>query len=437
MPRWTHTGKVQWCNDTSGYAGVEYNALLHAGNAHEFPPRRTRRRFRHLRAHAPGAARRRPGRARRTQRLLHPGWFRAQYWKAAVRRASGGQGRTFRDCGRQQDLPFLLPPQRCPGRVRPGLPPRGKTFPFYWGRCRSRPCSPGKHRPGIDHDRGKTSYLTPGGKLVWLRKAYSMALANGTLILQLPPCRRRGGPRLQQGIMVRPGRRRSLGAGRRPWPGLRLHRGDLDCFAPTGESTATPRRRPPSSTIPARPRGTWRCRWPDCAAGMDRGFALVIGDKDGTLTRCLVAHTDLRVVPPGPRRGVRRRVVNVGWKTLTSTAHAFTCRPPARPCTAVFRAIPPTPSSSPALPRALPPKTCIAWSAPAGTPAPSGIECAAAARLLQDTVAPAGEIHAEDVNPYLVRGQLPGALDWNNDLQQPTRPDGRARSGSAAPPRPR
>lgn len=195
-------------------------------------------------------------------------------------------------------------------------------------------------------------------------------------------------------------------------------RGHVYCFAPAPDPPAPQlfKMPPPSHAAPAPPAFApvlARLR----ETGMDRGFALVLGDDEGAILRPLMDQTQLLTVSVvrTPLIAGRLRLwllhatAQYGSRVQVQAAE----RPDRLPfaqyfANAIIVSGPLQGWSAKDLYRMVRP--C------GGVLLFSGTDSVAAAALLRETGAPEDEIRVSPSGPYLVRGRLPGALDWDTDL---------------------
>ena len=158
------------------------------------------------------------------------------------------------------------------------------------------------------------------------------------------------------------------------------------------------------------------------AAGMDRGFALVLGDSDGQLSVNLATHTALRVInaltdekqvealrghllATTPFYGSRIQVQNVERLDHLPFAQYF--------ANAIVVANPLKDLSGKELYRLLRPYGGILLL--------PGLKPAEAEALVKQTGALSNEIRSSDGQSVVIRGKLPGARDWDTGLAQDKR----------------
>ncbi|MBI2439793.1 MAG: PQQ-binding-like beta-propeller repeat protein [Lentisphaerae bacterium] len=158
-------------------------------------------------------------------------------------------------------------------------------------------------------------------------------------------------------------------------------------------------------------------------AGMDGGYAVIIGDRDGSLAKLLAAETRLQALVPLPqpeaqalREHLLRTTAYYGTRIHVWAVTNLQHLPFPQYCAnAVIVAQDVRGLSGRELYRLVRPL--------GGLLLMSGDRRTAAIQLLKDTGAPADEIVAAAALPRLMRGALEGAWDWNSKLPG----DGRVR----------
>jgi outer membrane protein assembly factor BamB len=204
-------------------------------------------------------------------------------------------------------------------------------------------------------------------------------------------------------------------------------RGEIYCFAAENDAQAQHHpalafQAPQPHPLAAKMRDRLR------AAGMDRGYALVLGDPEGTLAVGLAEQTALRIISvvsdEAAARALRARLVS-STALHGSRIHVFAAPKDGRlPFTQYFANAVLVAGDTGAVPaaelyRLLRPCGGILLSPGLSRPAMSALSRASGA--------PAAEIHEQE-DLSIVRGPLPGALDWDSPhatdrhLRAPLRP---------------
>ncbi|MCX5658113.1 MAG: PQQ-binding-like beta-propeller repeat protein [Planctomycetota bacterium] len=282
---------------------------------------------------------------------------------------------------------------------------------------------------GYIHDKTKVSAIVHEGKL-YAHRAYGLALAGGVIVKGMD-----GAIYAQDADTERElwratveGEAREIAvADGRVYLGTTT--GAIYCFVPASRNDTTPALViDPASKITAAPAPAP----PPAAAplieklrraGMDRGFALLLGDADGQFARALAAQTQLRVVSvvaddsPDERTasalreqllaqttwgGSRIQVVGLAKLDRLPFAQFF--------ANAVIVVGPVAGLSGKELYRVLRP--C------GGHLFTPGLGAAEAAALMKATGATDAEQRVEGEVPCVVRGKLPGALDWDSSQRE-------------------
>ncbi len=285
-------------------------------------------------------------------------------------------------------------------------------------------------QPKRMHERGKVSAIVRNEKL-YARKAYGMALAGTTLLLGQDGAilaQDRDTERELWKAKVDGEAREIAVADGRVYVGTSS--GAVYCFEPAGgsgagtaaalsESAATMR----SSTAGAPPPPAAAAMIKQLhEAGMDRGFALVVGDADGKVATELAARTELRVVSAltdetaaaALREQLLAQTNFYGSRVHVQTVARLGGLPFAQYfANAVIVAGPSSGFSGQELYRVLRPCGGVLLMAPQ-------VGAAASKALLQDSGAGEKEIRQSPQGPWVVRGKLPGALDWDSNRKELT-----------------
>ncbi len=424
------TGREIWCNDTCGYAGVDYNHLLTLENAGELrhgvhdgdfgvyglTPQGALAATQDVLL-VPNGYNSPAGLDRKTGRLLfaEPQAGTGGSWVMTDREAyySVYQHRNRRILITKRDAHT------------------GERLAIQFHGVHNVTAVP-NNVPHLHHETGKTSNLIVDGRVI-SKNAYAMVLAGTTLVLGHDgyvtaldlatdaELWRADVDGKAYGIAVADGRIVAT-----------TDRGTVHCFsaATTGTETvnpaatdrsATDARTPPVNAV-AR-----RCSEALQAVGMDRGYALLLGDLDGTFSESVAAKTQLRIVTfcelAEAAHALRQRLVDT-TTLYGARIHVTHRRSPRLEENEenTERSLPfgqhfanaviitePTQISSDELFRVLRPCGGVMLFVDRGQPE--------FARVSQDLSShiDQGEItvlaHGEFAG--LVRGQLPGALDWN------------------------
>jgi outer membrane protein assembly factor BamB len=274
------------------------------------------------------------------------------------------------------------------------------------------PAAGSKYRPkDYIHDKGKVSAVVVNGK-AHARHAYGLAMAGDALIVGLDAAVIAEDPQTKKELWRAPvdgiAREIAIADGRLL---VGTDRGVIHCFN-SGSGVAAPTIHVPAPAVQSRATtASARVIEQVRAAGMDGGFALVIGESDAALSLALASATRLSVVHVVPDEGAaaplreRLAATGLGGSRIQVVAVPQTDRLPfARYfANAIVIAGPTRGLAGRELYRVLRPCGGILL-----TP---GLQPAEAAALLAESGAPAEEVRKED--GALVRGRLPGALDWD------------------------
>ncbi len=395
------TGRELWCNDASGYSAqgalLASDDLLLVPNGNERPTPLNRR------TGAPVA------------------------WPKSGQPGAGG---TWQTIDRNKLYAFAYH-RSSVLMIQPYALTNGLT-----GRCWGADVVPQltlrtPWKPGQVQDKGKVSAIVHEGK-PYARRAYGIALAKGSpapaLLLGDEGAVIAQDPNTQRELWraaVRGEAREIAVADGRLFVGTSS--GAIYCFEPgkggpgpviSGQSSAA------SHQLATQPLATDR-RSPITDAvrtsGMDRGFALVIGDPDARLSLTLVAQTQLRVVnvltDAAAAQALRERLL-AGTTSYGSRLHVQTVErldrlPFARYfANAVIVAAPAPGLSGPELYRVLRP--C------GGIMLLPGLKRPEADALVAASGATARERRSSADGARVVRGKLPGALDWDTNPKEYT-----------------
>lgn len=415
------TGKVLWCNDTSGFAGVDYNHLMNPTNAvnlehgvhdgdfgvYGLTPQGALAANRDVLL-VPNGYAMPAGFDRRTGRLLF----------AEPRAGEGGHsvivdGDKFHISSIHRAGTLGLRSHRMTD---------GQFVTFLRGEIPqisplpARP--PVQGRPPIKQERGKPSVLVHQGKMVG-RNAFSLVMAGGKLVLGLAGAVAVVDPatntELWRGSVEGEVRELAVANGQII---AATTRGGVYCFAPAANAPAPRLHSPPALQAPPPAPATFapllaRLR----ETGMDRGFALVLGDDAGRLLRPLADQTQLRTIAvvrnaataAALRGQLLAETAQYGSRVQVQAAERKDHLPFAQYFANAIIVSGPLSGWSPRdLYRMLRPCGGMLHFTDADT--------ATAAAFLRETGAPLTEIRASPAGPCLVRGRLPGALDWDSDL---------------------
>ena len=415
------TGKVIWCNDTSGFAGMDYNHLMTPDNApnlehgvhdgdfgiYGLTPQGALAANRDVLL-VPNGYAMPAGFDRRTGKLLfaeprageggHAVIVDGDKFHISSIHRAGTLGLRSHKMTNGQFVSFMRGeiPQLSPLPLRP----------------------PVVGRPPIKQERGKASVLVHQGKMVG-RNAFSLVLAGGKLVLGLDGAVAVVDPATNTELWRASveGEVRELAVANGQIIATTT-RGHVYCFAPAASAPSARVHAPPAvPTAPPAPPAFAPVLARLREAGMDRGFALVLGDDAGKFLRPLTDQTQLRTVAvvrdaatattlrsqllaTTAQYGSRVQVQAVEQKSRLPFAQYF--------ANAILVSGPLQGWSPTDLYRMLRP--C------GGVLLFSDADAASAAAFLRETGAPAEEVRVSPSGPYLVRGRLPDALDWDSDL---------------------
>ena len=275
-------------------------------------------------------------------------------------------------------------------------------------------------KPGQIQDRSKVIAIVHNGKL-YARQAYGLALAgqalvigeNGEIVAKDPDTERE----LWRAVVHGEAREIAVAEGR---VYVGTSSGTIYCFEPSARGAETAVAiHDPAGAIRAAPQPP-----PPVAMtkileqlrhdGMDRGFALVLGDADGEFSTALAANTRLRVVnamtDEAAATALRERLLaQTAWYGARVQVHLVKSLDPLPFsqffANAVIVAGPVPGLSAKELYRVLHP--C------GGVLLAPGLKPTEAESLLKDSGATDAEIRPSTEGPFVVRGKLPGALDWD------------------------
>lgn len=415
------TGKAIWCNDTSGFAGMDYNHLMTPGNAENLEhgvhdgdfgiygltPQGALAASRDVLV-VPNGYAMPAGFDRRTGKLLFAEPHAGEGGHAVTVDGDKFYVSSFHRAGTMGIRSHKLADGKFITFLR-GDVPQLSPLPL-------RP--PVVGRPPIVQERGKASVLVHQGKLIG-RNAFSLVMAGGKLVLG------------HDGAVVV----RDLATNAELWRAsvegevrelavangqiiATTTRGGVYCFAPAAGVTASRLHAPAApQAAPARPTTFAPVLTRLRDMGMDRGFALVLGDEAGVMLRPLADQTQLRTVSvvrdEATAAALRNRLLTTtaqyGSRVQVQTVDRQDRLPFAQYfANAIIVSGPLQGWSAKDLYRMLRP--C------GGVLCFTGSDPAAAEAFLRETGGPANEIRTSATGAYLVRGRLPGALDWDSDL---------------------
>lgn len=267
------------------------------------------------------------------------------------------------------------------------------------------------------HERGKVSVIFHEGKPV-SRRAYGLALAGGVLLEghdgSIAAVELDGNRELWRATVRGEAREIAVAAGRSV---VSTSAGEISCFAP---GTARPM---PASAAPAAatsPDAVAGGLDPTCrrvrAAGMDRGYALVLGDPQGRTSLALAAQTNLHVVnalaDPAASELRQRLLATTNW--YGSRIHVVAVPQLDRLPFAQYFANAVVVAGDGGPDGGLSARELYRVLRPCGgVLLCTGLEEGTTRAWLKDAGAPAGELRPIDGATAIVRGPLPGARDWN------------------------
>ena len=280
-------------------------------------------------------------------------------------------------------------------------------------------------QPGADqiHEKAKVSAIVRGGK-PYVRKSYGIALAGDTLLLGLdgsvvaeriePP---KPGEQSWKAPVSGEAREIAIANGHLF---VSTDRGVIYCFAPATAEAAAPISINPASTLPKPEKAA---PMPVIAnikeAGMDRGFALVLGDSDGKASLALAAETQLQIITAitdQPAATALRERLLAETTLYGSRIHVqFVERLDRLPFPQFFANTVLVVGASPGvsakeLYRVLHPCGGILLA--------PGLDAAGKEQLMRESGATEKETTRSGSEPCIVRGKLPGALDWDTNRKE-------------------
>jgi outer membrane protein assembly factor BamB len=271
------------------------------------------------------------------------------------------------------------------------------------------------------HDQGKVSALVLDGK-PWFRMAYALAAAADRIIAgeanAVVALKSDTKEEIWRADVGGEARGLAIADGRLI---VSTHRGEISCFVPgQGSTPNTPR--PPVMHGAASPTS------PESAVsqsliktGVDRGYALLLGDADGRFSLALARETQLHIVnvlahdkAPLLREKLLATTALYGSRIEVHEVEKFDRLPFAQYFANAIVVAETAPGlSGKELYRLLRP--C------GGVLTLPGLKRAAADALVQQTGAPAAERQAAGQQLGIVRGPLVGARDWNTGAMQDQR----------------
>lgn len=275
--------------------------------------------------------------------------------------------------------------------------------------------------PAQLHTDGQVRAVVSGGQR-YVRLAYGLALAGDVLLrgedgaVVAERAGRTPSPELWRAEVIGEARDLAVADGRLY---VSTSRGAIHCFGPTGGRPAAAPPKPEAGPPPiAAPESTVVEQLRQ--AGVDRGYALVLGDADGRLSEAMARQTRLHVIcalPASAVDGVRARLIDT--TTLYGTRihvqaidRAGRLPFPQWFANAVVVAGPTPGLAGRDLYRVLRP--C------GGVLLAPGLKPAEAEALARDTGAAADELRRDHGSWRVVRGKLAGALDWDADPKAPS-----------------
>ena len=287
---------------------------------------------------------------------------------------------------------------------------------------------------GQIRDRCKVSAVVHDGKL-YARKAYGLALADDVLLIGEEGAVLAQDPDTERGAVAGRRDRRGPRDRRGRWTHVRRHQQRCDLLlrargqrvgAGSGGSRSGGAVASGCPALAVAGSREWSRQLHE--AGMDRGFALVVGDADGQLSTTLAAHTLLRIVNVLPDEAAaaalcQRLLDQTTWygtRVHVQTVARLDRLPFAQFfANAVIVAGPAAGLSGKELYRVLRP--C------GGMLLAPGLTPAEAESLLKDCGAAEGEVRQSPEGGLVVRGKLPGALDRDSAVRSGPRADQRVK----------
>lgn len=398
------TGKTLWCNDTSGYAGVNYNTLLTVENRSNMGHGVHDGDFGYYGLTPQGAL------AITNEVLLIPNGYNStagidrQTGKLLFANPQAGRGgtwlfaedKTFRTLYKHRNNKILL--MKCDDRT-------GERIQFHHYNIRNLTTFPPRPTDTVQHhEPGQTQILVGEGKPI-SRNAYSLVQAGQHLVAghngyvqatdlagkelwRAPVNGKAYGLAVADGHLL-----------------VTTDNGTVHCFG----KTAAPTRQKLAKQDPdiQRPPLIQQLR----NAGMDKGYALVLGDSQATTCLSLATHTDLKVVLLPPKgtdlQALRRQLLN------TTTLYGSKIHIPGYTdprnlpdyfANAIILATGSTPDPQ-NLFRLLRPCGGILTYTPEGQAA------------FQKTQASLSGKEAQSSGNTIIRGKLPDAHDWDSPTQ--------------------
>ncbi|MCX5661051.1 MAG: PQQ-binding-like beta-propeller repeat protein [Planctomycetota bacterium] len=282
------------------------------------------------------------------------------------------------------------------------------------------------------HDRTKVTAVVHGGK-PYARVAYGVALAGETLLMGEENSIVAQDPDTERVLWHAPvtGEAREIAvAGGRLYVGTSS--GAIYCFATAvrGSDTAPVIHDPAAAIRAAAPKPLAS----DLAsamdktleqlrrAGMDRGFALVVGDADGQVSANLAANSQLRVIcvstDEAAAAALRERLLTQttfhGPRVQVHVVKRLDQLPFAQFFANAVVVAGPTPGTAPGLTPAVAKELYRVLHPCGGVLAAPGLKPAEADKLWSDSGALEAEAQKAPEARALSRGKLPGALDWDS-----------------------
>ena len=415
------TGKVIWCNDTSGFAGVDYNHLMNPTNAENLEHGVHDGDFGIYGLTPQGALA-----ANRDVLLVPNGYampagFDRRTGKLLFAEPHAGEGGHAVIVDGDK---FHISSIHRAGTLglRSHKMTNGQFVSFMRGEIPQISPLPAKPpvqgRPPIKQERGKASVLVHQGKMVG-RNAFSLVMAGGKLVLGLDGAVAVVDPASNAELWRAPveGEVRELAVANGQIIAATT-RGGVYCFAPAATTTVPRLHGPPFlQPTPLAPAAFAPALARLRETGMNRGFALVLGDDEGKLLRPLADQTQLRTVSvvrdATTAATLRGQLLSTTAQYGSRVQVQATDRRDRLPFAQYFANAILVSGSL----QGWSPKDLYRMLRPCG-----GVllftdaDAAAAGAFLRETGALAEEIRVSPSGPYLVRGRLPGALDWDSDL---------------------